>query len=82
MTYKIHKLVEPTHLSVQEDEGYSTRTVYRRVLEELNGHFQWNNEFGSIEQAYTFIKENSEHFKCMELTVIPVIDVNWDGEVR
>lgn len=81
MKYKLYQLVEPDHLSVQVEEGYHQKTIYRSILEEVNGFYDFETEFGSIEQAYEYIEANSEHFKNMDLTVLPILSINWDGNI-
>ncbi len=81
MKYVIYKLVEPNFLQELEADGYYTRTIKRSVLEPIN-IFGIETEHYSVEAAYAEIQNNSKKLTNLDLTVIPVISVGWDGEVR
>lgn len=79
--YKIFALDEPEHLQRTEYEGYGRyKTIRRSVLKKLDIDGV-KDTHPSIEEAANEIKRQSEKLKSMELTIIPVITIDWEGTV-
>lgn len=82
MKYVIYKMINPSHLKEVEQEGYGyTKTIYRSVLEKLDiPHVEETHT--SIESAMAEITAKKNELKHLTLTIIPVIEITWDGEIR
>lgn len=78
MKYKIYTMVKPEHLQKTVPDGYYMRDVVRCVLEEVD---EFYHEYDSIEDAMMGIRENAINLKHHELTILPVININFNGEV-
>ena len=79
MNYKIYEMVKPEHLQKKEHDGYYMKDIVRYVLEDVDEFDQ--NGYDSIEDAYQVIKENATNFNCRELTILPVIKIDYKGEL-
>lgn len=80
MQYVIYKLVQPSHLKEIEPDGYSQKTIYRDVLQKLD-IFGIESEHNSMDSAISEIREHSKKLKNSTLTILPIIQVAWDGDV-
>ena len=78
MKYKVYKMVKPEHLQKTEPDGYYMKDITRCVLEEVDEIY---GEYYSMEEAMTAIRENAINLKYSELTILPVININFNGEV-
>jgi hypothetical protein len=78
MKYIIYSLVKPTHLKEIEQDGYYTKFLERSVLERLNVTGV-DEEHSTMESAVGEIIANGEKLKYLELTILPVFSVAWDG---
>lgn len=74
-------MVTPEHLQKTVRDGYDTKTVYRNVLEKLDVSGV-EEEHQSLEMAMAEIVSKKDKLKHLELTILPVVSVSWDGEVR
>lgn len=81
MKYKIYEMIAPEHLEKTVRVGYEVKTLYRNVLEELDV-VGVESEHQTLEMAMNEIIENKDKLKNCELTILPIVKVNWDGEVR
>ena len=81
MKYKIYELVKPEHLQKKEVDGYDLKTITRSVLQEMDYSSHLDNDYSTIEEAVQAINQNIESVKYKELTILPVINVSWDGSV-
>ena len=79
MKYKIYNMVRPEHLQKTVPDGYYLKDITRYVLEEVN-EFYWG--YDSIEDAMKVIRENAIKLKGYELTILPVININYNGEIN
>lgn len=73
-------MVQPSHLKEILEKGYYTETIYRDVLEKLKVHGV-ESEHKTMESAIEEINKNKEKLKNTRLTILPVISIDWDGEV-
>ena len=80
MKYVIYELVQPSHLKEIEYEGYYPKTVMRSVLQVLDVS-RVNEEHSTFEDAVKEIENNTEHLKHKSLTILPVIDISYDGSL-
>lgn len=82
MKYKIYKLVEPRILEETVPDGYNVKVVRGIVLEEVD--IWWsglNDTFNSLEEVMNTISENADKLKNENLTILPIIKVNWEGGI-
>lgn len=77
MTYKIYKLIGK---SKTVPDGYNMTTIERYKLEEIS---EWgmDNNYDTAEAAYADIVKNKDNLKSKTLTILPIVNINWDGEV-
>lgn len=82
MKYVIYEMITPEHLqkTVYENYGYR-RTVYRNVLEELEVHGVQNTH-ESLELAIAEITANKNKLKNLQLTILPLFNIDSDGKIR
>lgn len=81
MKYIIYELVNPEHLQRLSHEGYRPAVVERTILEKLSLSGV-EEEHDTMEAALAEIAGKADDLKNLELTIIPVISINWDGEIR
>lgn len=83
MGYKIYELVTPEHLQSVEQDGYYLKTISRYVLEELDINIfgSVDNNYDTVIDAVKAIEKNKEKLKGKELTVVPVINVDYEGHI-
>jgi hypothetical protein len=81
MKYIIYELVRPSHLKEIKEDGYYQKTVYRKVLQKLdmNGIEATHQ---TIESAIAEITTKKDMLKHLTLTVLPVLEISWDGDIR
>ena len=80
MKYIIYKLIQPSHLKEIVYENYFTKTIDRNVLEKLDIRGV-KEEHPTMESAIAEIHNKKDLLKNLELTIIPVFSILWDGEV-
>ena len=73
--YIIYELVGKGRL---EHDGYYTKTIvkYRLEAEELP------EEFASITDAEKYIKENTKKYEGCKLIILPVYEIDYEGNLR
>ena len=76
MRYKIYELIGKGKL---ERDGYDTKTVTTYKLQEIDDNPF--NGFANTDEAVEYIKSNSDMLKNSELTILPIIKINYDGEI-
>lgn len=81
MKYIIYKMVQPSQLREIDTENYHPRTIYRNVLEELDVSGV-EEEHNSMESAIFEINQKKEKLKHLTLTILPVFNINYEGEIR
>lgn len=80
ITYKIYEFDTPEFL--EKRNGSYGEIIPRNVLIECK-MAKWSeyNNFNSVEEAFYYISCNREHFKGLELTVLPVAYIDyWNDE--
>ncbi|MCK9544034.1 MAG: hypothetical protein M0R03_18600 [Novosphingobium sp.] len=81
MKYIIYEMITPEHLKKVVPEGYGyTKTLYRNVLEKLDVSGV-ESEHQTLEMAMAEIVSKKDKLKQLELTILPVVTVSWDGQV-
>ena len=80
MKYVIYEMVQPSHLREIKPDGYYQKTICRDVLQilDVNGV---KTEHETFEMAISEIVSKKDKLKQMQLTIIPVISISWDGEL-
>ena len=78
MIYRIYELIGK---SKTEPDGYNMRTVTTYKLEEVR-EWDMKNDYGSVEEAHTEIVKKKDDYKNRTLTILPIIDINWEGEIK
>lgn len=81
MKYVIYELVQPSHLKEIEEDGYHLKTVYRNVLQKLDIP-RVESEHLSMQSAVAEITDKKDLLRHLELTVIPVFSISWNGEIN
>lgn len=81
MEYIIYELVVIDHLHGSKDTGYGrTSTIDRLVLEEVDV-IGVESKHSTSESAMAEIALKKDKLKGRKLTVMPIISINWDGEI-
>jgi len=80
MKYTIYEMIQPSHLKEIEPDGYYQKTIYRDVLQKLDVTGV-EAEHTTMESAVAEINNKKDLLKHMNLTIIPVLSISWDGEV-
>lgn len=81
MKYIIYKLLQPQVLKEINTDDWHPKTIERTVLERLN-IYDVEEEHATLESALAEINNKKESLKHLTLTVIPVISINWNGEIN
>lgn len=74
-------MVQPSHLKEIETDGYHPKTIYRDVLQKLDVSGV-EEEHSSMESAVAEIHKQKDKLKHFNLTILPVLSIYWDGEVK
>ena len=77
MTYKIYELIGK---SKTVPDGYNMTTIETYKLEEIR-EWDMENDYDSIDAAYNDILKKKTDLKSKTLTILPIININWGGEV-
>jgi len=80
MKYIIYKMVQPSHLKEIEPDGYYQKIVHRSVLESLDVTGV-EKEHSTMESAINEINDKRDMLKYLQLTVLPVLSIDWEGVV-
>lgn len=80
MKYIIYQLVQPECLQKSELDGYYMKTITRSVLQRIDIHGV-DSEHNSLELAMSEITDKCQLLKGLELTIIPIVSVRWDGTI-
>ena len=78
MIYRIYELIGK---SKTEPDGYNVKTVTTYKLEEVR-EWDMKNDYTSPIDAYSEIVIKKDNFKNKTLTILPIIDINWEGEIK
>ena len=76
MKYKIFELVKTGHTS-----EYDYCNFYRWALEYIDYNGLSENEYIHMNEAIDAIKESSESLTHKKIAIIPVININYKGEL-
>ena len=83
MKYQIFELVGPQILHKYEPDGYHMKSTQGIVLQNVDiNRFGFEEKHDSIDSAMNEIEKYSEDLKGKTLTIIPMIYINYDGEVK
>ena len=80
MKYTIYEMIQPEHLKEIKPDGYYRKTIYRDVLQKLDV-YGVEKEHPTMESAIAEIHNKKDLLKHLQLTIIPVLTITWDGEV-
>lgn len=80
MKYVIYELVQSCDLTEVEWEGYHKKNIMREVLQKIDVSGVQETHL-TFESALGEINDKKEKLKFLTLTIIPVINVSWDGEI-
>ena len=78
ISYKIYEFDQPEFLETRNrtDGGTISRNV---LVESKMKYWQDYNDFNSMQEAFDYIEQHKEHFKGLELTVLPITSIGyWD----
>jgi len=81
MIYEIVEIVEPTQLQKREMIGYSTKVSTRSVLQSID-LYGFNPYHSSMDEAHNEIINNRNILKSKNLTIIPIISIDLNGDIR
>ena len=73
-------MIQPSFLKEVERDGYDLKTTYRDVLQELDVRGV-EAEHSTMESAVAEILDKKELLKSLKLTILPVFNIHWDGEI-
>lgn len=82
MKYRIYILSKPEHLQKFVPDGYYMKSIERFLLEVPDYDTGINDEYTSVEEAYNAIEKNKEKVKFLQLTILPVVSIDFNGEIR
>ena len=83
MKYQIFELVGPLILHKYEPDGYHMKSTQGIVLQDVDiDRYGFEEKHESIESAMNEIEKYSEDLKSKILTIIPIINIDYDGEMR
>ena len=83
MKYQIFELVGPSILKKYEPDGYHMKSTQGIVLQDVDiDRYGFEERHESIESAMNEIGRYSEDLKSKTLTIIPIITIDYDGEVK
>lgn len=83
MKYQIFELIGPSILKKYEPDGYHMKSTQGIVLQDVNINcFEFKECHESIESAMNEIEKYSEDLKSKTLTIIPMIYIDYNGEIR
>lgn len=75
MIYRVFELIGIHRI---EPIGYDHKAIINYTLE----HDDFPEEFKSFEDAENWIKDNSKDLIYTQLTIIPIYNINRDGEIN
>ena len=83
MKYQIFELISPPSLKKYEPDGYHMKSTQGSILQEIDiDRYGFEENHDSIDSAMNEIEKYSDNLKSKTLTIIPIININYDGEVR
>lgn len=83
MKFQIFELVEPPILKKYEPDGYHMKSIQGIILQDVDiNRYGFEEIHESIESAINEIEKYSDDLKTKTLTIIPIIQISYDGEVK
>ena len=76
MKYVIWRVINQKIMS----NSYSSMAIERCVLERLNELYM-EDTHATMEDAVHAIQINGDKLKCMELVILPTVNVNYEGKI-
>ena len=81
MKYVIYQLIQPDQLNSIDASDYRPTIIHRDFLEELN--VPWvESTHQAFDSALNHIQLNADKLKHLKLTILPIIEISWDGSIR
>jgi len=74
MTYQIFEMIPNSRL---ETDGWYTKTVVSYTLEQC----EYPDRY-SLSEAEAYIKQNTDKFKYKKITILPVLEIDYNGDIR
>ena len=83
MKFQIFELVEPPILKKHEPDGYHMKSIQGIILQDVDiNRYGFEEIHDSVDSAINEIEKYSDDLKSKTLTIIPIITIDYDGEVR
>ena len=83
MKFQIFELVEPPILKKHEPDGYHMKSIQGIILQDVDiDRYGFEEIHDSIDLAINEIEKYSDDLKSKTLTIIPIINIDYDGEVK
>lgn len=83
MKFQIFELIELPILKKYEPDGYYTKSTQGIVLQDVSiDRYGFEEKHESIESAMNEIEKYSDDLKSKTLTIIPIIQINYNSEVK
>lgn len=83
MKFQIFELVEPPILKKHEPDGYYMKSIQGIILQDVDiDRYGFEEIHDSIDLAINEIEKYSDDLKSKTLTIIPIINIDYDGEVK
>lgn len=81
MKYVIYELIVIDHLHGSKNEGYGRASIIDRLVLEEVDEIGVESKHSTSESAMAEIVSKNNKLKGRKLTVMPIISINWDGEI-
>jgi hypothetical protein len=78
--YTIYELIKPDFLQKTEPDGYYTKTLERNVLQKLDETGVYETQETHADCMAEIVK-NKEKLKYKSLTILEVININYEGKI-
>ena len=83
MKFQIFELIEPSILKKHEPDGYHMKSIQGIILQDVDiNRYGFEEIHDSIDSAMNEIEKYSDDLKTKTLTIIPIINIDYDGEVN
>ena len=83
MKFQIFELVKPSILKKYEPDGYHMKSIQGIILQDVDiDRYGFEEIHDSIDLAINEIEKYSDDLKSKTLTIIPIINIDYDGEVK
>lgn len=79
MKYKIFEIDTKREM---KPDGYDLSSTYTHIIRDIEGApFQMRKEFQYPDEAYLEIEKYAIELRYKTLTIIPIIDIDWEGKI-